>query len=218
MKENNCWQDTLDIMTEIKLESYVNGAQASTLYGFAWYKAHWTKSTNYLDVGTNMGNSAIILSSALKHQALPTTKKVWTIDNYDYYPNYAMSYGNLTKDQVIEQARKNMSQFGIDDILSINVGNDIDFIGSLPDNSLDLIFDDSAHTYEATYARLESYIPKLNTNSLIVIHDYYINYFPIIKAVADFKQKFGDMLVEYGTIEGIHAICCKVDTESMGGA
>ena len=100
-----------------------------------------------------------------------------------------------------------------DDLISFNVSDDITFINSLPDGIIDMVFDDSNHTYKATLARLRAYIPKMNKNSLIVGHDYYINFPGIIKAVDEFRMEFKDILCGLGSISGMFWMYCNVEVE-----
>jgi len=176
---NDTFDETRQIMATLNMTTYVNGSQAHDLYGFAWYKRHERKTAVYLDVGTRAGNSAIIMASALKHQKTleyGVEARVYTVDNYSLFVD-------KTKEEDIVTAKYNMSQFGIDDYLSIHVMDDIEFVNSLPDNSIDMVFDDSDHGYKQTYDRLNSYLSKLRDNSLVVVHDYYINYPGIVKAI-----------------------------------
>jgi predicted O-methyltransferase YrrM len=213
--ENNNYADMIKIMQDIKLSSLVNGVQLNNLYGLAWFKSHYTDTAIYLDTGTNVGNSAIVMASALKHQKLPKPVKVYTVDDFQYGDfNYDSS---VDRDSAIAKAKYNLSQFGIDDIIEFHVENDLDFINSLPDHTLDMVFDDSGHTYKETFDRLCAYIPKMNDNSLILVHDYYVNFYPVIKAVNDFKKRFSDIVVEYGVIEGMSCLLCNVTTDAKGG-
>ncbi len=166
---NNNYDDMMTIMQDIGLVSLVNGSQRRKIYNWAWYKLHWSTTANYLDVGTNQGNSAIAMASALRHQNPTIPARVYTVDNYSQFLQG-------TKNQSIEKARFNMSQFGLNDILSIHVGDDIEFIQSLPDNSIDMVFDDSDHAYLTTLNRLRNYVPKMNTNSIITGHDYFLDF------------------------------------------
>jgi uncharacterized protein YkvS len=94
-------------------------------------------------------------------------------------------------------------------MVTIHVGNDIEFVNSLPDNSIDMVFDDSYHSYYATLDRLNSYIPKLNDNSLIVVHDYYVNHPAIIKAVQDFVCDHKDITFGLNCLDGMGWFFCK---------
>jgi len=202
--ENNNVGDMFRIMSDIKMTTCVNGSQALTLYGFAWYKMFCNKTAYYLDVGTRGGNSAIILASALKHHKTDERgilSKVYTVDDYSQFLD-------KTKEEDIEAAKYNISQFGIDD----HVGNDIEFVNSLPDNSIDMVFDDSFHSYYATGDRLNSYLPKLNDNSLVVVHDYYINHPGVIKAVLDFTNDHKDIIFGLNYQDGMGWFFCKPNT------
>lgn len=173
---NNNIGEMFEIMTEIELDTGVNGAQQSELYSLAWYKAHYTPSAIYLDVGTFNGNCAIVMASALKHQGLAIPSKVYTVDNYS-----SETIG-------LEKSKSNISCFGIDNLVSAHEADAVEFVNSLHDGAIDMVFDDAGHSYADTFARLTAYAPKMNRNSLIVGHDYYPNFPGVIKAVEDFRR------------------------------
>lgn len=211
MKENNNFNDMQEIMKDIGMITCVNGSQAHDLYGFGWYKMHHNETANYLDIGTRFGNSAIILASSLKHQDVKKyniPSMVYTVDNYSQFLEG-------TKEEEAEKARYNMSCFGIDDMVSFHVMDDIEFVNSLPDNSIDMVFDDSYHSYMATWDRLNSYIPKLKDNSLIVVHDYYIEFPSIIKAVGDFVSENKEITFGLNYINGFGWFFCKPNVEKF---
>lgn len=200
--ENNNYGDMIDIMNSIGLASGVNGAQRKILYGLAWFKLHYNPSAIYLDVGTRMGNSAITMASAIKHQKRKIPRKVYTVDDYSESEDPA---GDITL------ARENMSIFGLNDLLSIHVGDDIEFIHTLQDRSIDMVFDDSDHSYQRTLNRLRTYIPKMGKNSVIIAHDYYINFASVIKAVEDFRREFADILSTLVIDNGICWMFCNIE-------
>lgn len=206
--ENNNYNDMMTIIQNIELQPLVNGTQRRRLYDWAWFKLHNSPTAIYLDVGTNQGNTAITMASALKHQKPEKPTKVYTIDNYTQFLQG-------TKEQSIEKAKFNMSQFGIDDILSVHVGDDIEFIQSLLDNSIDMVFDDSDHAYMTTLNRLRNYVPKMNYNSVITGHDYFPDSPWVVKAVEDFREEFKHLLTGFVVEDGMYWMFCKVNIEGI---
>jgi len=212
--DNNNVQDMYNIMESIGLYSLVNGNQRSTLYGLAWFNAQYRDTAIYIDVGTYNGCSAIVMASALKHQKLSIPQKVYTVDNYNYdnyfFSHYSYDHIYYSKQAIIEKIKDNFSHFCIDDIIEFHVEDDIEFIQSLPDHSIDMVFDDSGHNYEHTLNRLRNYIPKMNDNSLIVCHDYYVDGYSVIKAIKDFEKEFPHIVTNYGVIEGMYCGICNL--------
>jgi len=45
------------------------------------------------------------------------------------------------------------------------------YLNTLPDNSVDMVYDDTDHTYEVTRAIWEAAIPKVRSGGVIVSHD-----------------------------------------------
>jgi len=200
--QNDNFGDMQQIMIDLALDGLVNGKQKETLYSWAKYKLHNSSSAIYLDVGTNKGNSAIIMASALKHQDPDVPAKVYTVDNY---------CKSKTPEADIETAKRNISAFDIDDLVSIHIADDMEFIGSLPDSSVDMVFDDSDHSYDATLNRLRAYLPKMNKTSLIVGHDFYIDGPSVVRAVGDFRKENED-IVSILTIDcGMFWMFCKLE-------
>lgn len=199
-EENTDFKTMVNMMSSF--ESHVNGQQRRELYGLAWYKLHYSDSATYLDVGTNLGNSAITMASAIKHQAVNIPAKVYTVDNYSESENPELD---------IETARENIHLLGVDDLVEIHVGDDLPFINSLPDGSIDMVFDDTDHGYLPTFQRLCAYMPKMNTNSLIAGHDYYVNFPSIIKAVEDFRSKYQDRLSALVYDTGMFWMFCNLE-------
>lgn len=199
---NDSFADMIRIMEEIKLSSHVNGIHRNELYGLAHFKPHYCDSAIYLDVGTNMGNSAIIMASAIKHQGINIPSLVYTVDNY---------CESKTPEKDMETARRNMSSFGIDHLLSIHVSDALEFINSLKDESIDMVFDDASHDYLSTYKRLNAYIPKMKKNSLIAGHDYYVNFHTVVKAVEDFRRNHSAILSSLTGIPGMFWMFCKLE-------
>ena len=57
----------------------------------------------------------------------------------------------------------------------------------IPDNSLDYIFIDGDHSYEAVYKDIRNYYPKMKSGSIFAGHDY--NWEGVIKAVNEFMDE-----------------------------
>lgn len=200
---NSNYQEMTEIMQNIGMRSLVNGVQKQILYNLAWYKRYNLHKINYLDVGTYQGNSAIVMASALKHQNPTIPVIVNTVDNYSQFLQES-------RDEAIGKARYNTSCFDIDDILSIHVEEDIELIKSLPDNSIDLVFDDADHGYLATLNRLRNYIPKMDKNSVIAGHDYFVDCPCVVKAVEDFRKEFSEILTALVVDNGMYWMFCKM--------
>jgi len=71
-------------------------------------------------------------------------------------------------------------------------GRSVEVAKSFADESLDFVFIDADHTYEAVKADLEAWFPKVRKGGIVSGHDYveYQN-FGVIKAVDEFTAKHG---------------------------
>lgn len=76
---------------------------------------------------------------------------------------------------------------GYDNITTI-IKFSVDAAKDIPDNSLDLIFIDGMHTYEAVIEDIEAWYPKMKEGGFIFFHDYSRDWKGVIKAV---DEKFG---------------------------
>jgi hypothetical protein len=61
----------------------------------------------------------------------------------------------------------------------------------IEDKSLDMVYLDACHTYEAVLEDLEVYLPKLKKGGIMAGHDFLNPTYGVNKAVYEFAEKFG---------------------------
>lgn len=77
-----------------------------------------------------------------------------------------------------------------------------DFLTSISDEYLDVVYIDADHSYEGVKKDLELSFKKVKINGIIMGHDYTINMFPgVVMAVNEFCQKY-NLNIEYLTEDG----------------
>jgi len=63
------------------------------------------------------------------------------------------------------------------------------------DNSLDILYLDAGHFYDAVFADLKAWYPKVKTGGIIAGHDYLNKAYGVFNAVADFVKKEKEIYV-----------------------
>jgi predicted O-methyltransferase YrrM len=133
------------------------------------------------EVGLYAGTTARYL---LKH--CPSIKKYHGIDKYNaemYKGVTKVMYSGLDPETLAKCKAKAYSirdrRFSIIDDYSTNASK------RFKDGELDLVFIDADHTYKATKADIEAWLPKVRSGGMLVGHDYSLEFFPVIRAVED---------------------------------
>lgn len=158
-----------------------------------WFKHRWDHIANlinkygmttYAEVGVWDGHN---LEKIMKK--CPTLKKVYAVDPYKA-SNYKrqkvhMNAGQLTQKNYdimynnIVWSLKNFKQINFLRLPSIEASK------LIPDNSLDIVFIDGEHTYEAVRADIKAWLPKLKKGGILCGHDYQVETMGVIHAVHD---------------------------------
>lgn len=131
---------------------------------------------------------------------------------------YLMKYGNVAKihlidpwtvttkeqitgdyfarfeDQIVEKYNTVLDRFKSEidkGSIIIHKTTGVEAAKQIPDESLDWVFIDDDHTYEATYENFMAFIPKVKPGGLIFGDDYYkqdVMWFKVNEAVADVRK------------------------------
>lgn len=130
------------------------------------------KAKTILEFGTGNGHS----TRALAFAARELNGHVYTFDNHDQA--YRINYDVLPK---------KFEELGLSSFVAFYVGNDLDFMKSW-DKKIDLLFIDSAHTYQQTKQELSIALPLLSPGGEIIFHDvlYPAHWSDINHAVLEF--------------------------------
>jgi hypothetical protein len=94
-----------------------------------------------------------------------------------------------------------VDQFASNPKVKVIRGRSADFLTRMPDNSLDLVYIDSDHSYETTKEELRLSIPKVKAGGWISGHDYVYLAPGVIQAVDEFLKQTGYKF-EYITEDG----------------
>lgn len=144
---------------------------------------------------TNLGNSLVGceigvclgFTSEYFLKKIPAIEKIYAVDHYPAFVDW--NGGRLTaerQEEIKNNCRDRLSPYGKVELI---YKTSTDFAKDLSDNSLDFIFIDGDHSYEATLNDCLSYWPKVKVGGLFAGHD--INLPSVQRAIKDFFSKIG---------------------------
>lgn len=151
-----------------------------------------------IELGVRSGNStAAFLTAATEHNG-----HVWSVD---------IAWPHVPKEWTgLEQ-------------WTFLLGDDLLLADQLP-NDVDIVFIDTAHTYELTVAELETYAPKLRPGGRFLLHDTELEHpdaspasdppFPVAKAIQHWTASREDVNVEW--VPGCYGLAVITIGESDG--
>lgn len=126
-------------------------------------------------------------STAYFLEKCPNIDLLTTIDPYKGYQDWNGEITQETVDRFMEVAKKNLKKYGKRVKMlreeSVNAADKFD------DESVDFIFVDGDHSYDATLADCKAYYPKLKKGGIFCGHDY--------QTLEDVKRSIDDFRTEY---------------------
>ncbi len=123
----------------------------------------------------------------------PTIKKLYVVDNYPSFIDWDGTRITVERQEVTKRLCKSrLEKFG--DKVTFAYEHSANFAQTLEDDSLDFVFVDGDHSYEATLADIQSYWPKVKKGGLFAGHD--INLTSVDAAVKEFFKETPVKIVE----------------------
>lgn len=123
----------------------------------------------YLEIGCFMGLSAITAAMSLEEHE-NSGGRVVTIDNWLGSPEH-QDMGVIQHQKLQGVFRANVDRLNINNRISECTGESTEVANFFKDESIDIIFIDGNHSFEATYADLQAWYPKLKKSGVIFGHD-----------------------------------------------
>jgi predicted O-methyltransferase YrrM len=125
-------------------------------------------------------------STAYFLEKCPNIDLLTTIDPYKGYQDWNGEITQETVDRFMEVAKKNLKQYGkrVKMLREESTG----VADTFKDKSVDFIFVDGDHSYDATLADCEAYYSKLKSGGLFCGHDYQ-TIESVKRSVDDFRAK-----------------------------
>ena len=129
---------------------------------------------------------------------VPTITKIYAVDNYPSFVDWDGTRVTAERQQETkERCFKRLSPF-IDKV-TFFYEDSAKFATTLEDNSLDFVFIDGDHSYEATLNDCILYWPKVKSGGMFAGHD--INLVSVDKALREFFKQLGKEKVELKVVE-----------------
>ena len=110
-----------------------------------------------------------------------------TIDPYKGYQDWNGEITQETVDRFMEVAKKNLKQYG--KRVKMLREDSVAVAGTFKDESVDFIFVDGDHSYDATLADCEAYYSKLKKGGIFCGHDYQ-TIESVKRSIDDFRTKY----------------------------
>lgn len=151
------------------------------------------KHGTYAEVGVFKGEFTLFLQESLK------PKKLYAIDLFEGVTGSGDHDGNNFSECQLEDTRRMLDAQGIFTIQ----GDSAEMIRHLTDNSLDMIYIDANHSFDAVTKDLEACFKKVKHGGWIMGHDYGMNMAkstclyacePLQRAVNKFCKKYGQTI------------------------
>lgn len=136
-----------------------------------------------LELGINRSDSFMTLL-----ENCPNISKLYGVDNFK--PHHDIWNDRVVDGMELDMIRaeslsKHLHSPHKNKIVFIEK-NSLDAAAEIEDGSLDFIFIDADHSYEAVLADLKAWYPKVKSGGLMAGHDIY--YSPVTKAVNEFRE------------------------------
>lgn len=164
---------------------------------YEWIVDYFPNGSRFVEVGVGTGKSAGYLAVTIIN-----SNKTIKLDCVDCFDMKDIPNQDLTK-----QFRDNLSPVWDKLEISIIQNFSVEASKSFQDKSLDFVFIDADHSYNAVTADINSWLPKLKNTGILAGHDYTEEYKnSVVPAVNDF---FGKLNVPIHTNGSCWYVFCK---------
>ena len=126
-------------------------------------------------------------STAYFLEKCPNIDLLTTIDPYKGYQDWNGEITQETVERFMDIAKKNLKQYG--KRVKMLREESVNAASKFEDESVDFIFVDGDHSYDATLADCEAYYPKLKKGGIFCGHDY--------QTLEDVKRSIDDFRTKY---------------------
>lgn len=128
------------------------------------------------------------VTSELFAQQIPNITKLYAVDNYPAFVDWDGT--RVTEDRQAETMRRCQERLAKYPNVEFVYKSSVEFGETLFDESIDFVFVDGDHSYEATLKDLQTYWPKVKTGGVFAGHD--INLVSVTKALEEFFRDSPD--------------------------
>lgn len=144
-----------------------------------------TDSKTFVEVGVWKGKSISFLATDLKQSNKKPT--LFAIDTFKGTAGDPGHRGMIDSLQVslLDHFKENLKHLEIDDYVNIIKKDSVEASEMFQNETIDIIFIDADHSYEAVKKDLEAWYPKVKRNGIIAGHDYLGDHWPGVKKAVD---------------------------------
>ena len=122
-----------------------------------------TRSLTMYEIGSYAGESAEIFAENFK--------KIYCVDPWEHGYDDERDWASHNNGKIVEDAfDARVSKY--DNVVKRKISS-IDCSKEVRDNSIDLVYIDGNHTYEAILEDIKAWYPKIRTGGFLSGHDYY---------------------------------------------
>jgi hypothetical protein len=139
----------------------------------------------FVEIGAYLGRSTAYLGAAIKRSGKKI--RVYVIDLWDgwFYDDDRQQTPMREGGDVFWHFVNNMRRGGVDDVLCPLKMPSAQAVTLFDDGSLDFVFIDGDHGYEAVRRDLTTWFPKVRRGGILGGHDYVNNDFPGVRRAVD---------------------------------
>ena len=123
-------------------------------------------NAHFVEVGAYLGKSTACMGVEIANSG----KKI-TFDVVDIWRNTPQAPVSCTDDEMFEAFKQNISS--VASFVNPRRMDSVTAAGTYPDSSLDFVFIDADHSYEACLADINAWLPKVKVGGYIAGHDYF---------------------------------------------
>ena len=128
------------------------------------------------------------VTSELYAQEIPNIKKLYAVDNYPSFVDWDGT--RVTEERQAETMHRCEERLSKYSNIEFVYKSSVEFGESLENDSIDFVFIDGDHSYEATLKDIQTYWPKVKKGGVFAGHD--INLTTVTKAVEEFFREKPD--------------------------
>ena len=162
---NSYWESANEIIKNFKIPELSGGVNKGDQRVFYYLIKHY-KPDKILEIGTHLGCSTLAAAIALNHnnKGSITTIDIKNVNDIKLKP--WIDYGSKLSPMAM------IKKIGCDDKVNFLVGSSLSYMAQC-EEKFDLIFLDGDHSAHTVYQELPLALGLLNTNGIILLHDYF---------------------------------------------
>jgi len=132
---------------------------------FAYDLARWMRPTRITELGVHWGTSFFTFAQAMKDGRMKNTELIG-VDTFEG-EDHAGHYGP----EVLETVQRIVREYFPKHKIKLHQMFFADALGTVDDESIDLLHIDGLHTFEAVKEDFETWLPKLAPEGVVLFHD-----------------------------------------------